>query len=89
MRTKRADTVGVGTNLGNEMNITSDTQLRIAPGTADHYTAPIRSLPEVARIMREKGDVHCTAGTVWHVEQRALAKLRPLLESYNESDGAA
>ena len=64
-------------------------QLRIAPGPADHYTAPIRSLPEVARIMRESGDTTMTPGTAWHVEQRALAKLRLLLESYNESDGAA
>ena len=67
----------------------SATQLRIAPGTDDHYTAPIRSLPEVARIMRESGDTTMTAGTAWTIEQRALAKLCPLLESYNESDGAA
>ena len=48
----------------------------------DRYTAPIRNYREVAEIMRERGDRTITAGTVWHCEQRALRKLRPLLAAY-------
>ena len=51
---------------------------------SNRYTAPIRNCREVAEIMWARGDRTITAGTVWHCEQRALRKLRPLLAAYAE-----
>jgi len=49
-----------------------------------HWTiAPIRTYEEVLRIM-EPNDPTLTRGTIWHIEQRALAKLRAALEDMED-----
>ncbi len=51
-----------------------------------HYDGPIRSLPECAAIMRGRGDTTMTPGTAWHIEQRAIRKLRTLLENMEDDN---
>lgn len=38
---------------------------QVATVEADYRTGPVRSLPEVARIMRAHGDKTMSAGTAW------------------------